>query len=191
MKKILLSIFIYGSILDAASGQQYNVPEGYFALDNKVTLVTGETWVSNNQTYRLYGVQSCIRGTSYTNSSGVKSDCGEASLAVFAAYIKDTKPLCAPVTKINETTYVSCYANISGNRLDLANILISQGYAFASIDLNGLPIHAPYSASEQVASQNKKGLWAFKDVQHPSILLAVEQSRRQKQKEQQKQQGQE
>ena len=31
---------------------------------------------------RLYGVQACIRGTTFTNQSGEKVDCGEASLAL-------------------------------------------------------------------------------------------------------------
>ena len=45
--------------------------------------------------YRLYGVQTCLRGTTYTDHAGQRRDCGEASLAVLAAYITDTHPVCA------------------------------------------------------------------------------------------------
>lgn len=177
----LLTALVLGVFTISPTLAQQQAPAGYFLLDTNVTLVTGETWRSEGQTYRLYGIQSCIRGTKFTNKSGEKVDCGDASLAVFSAYIKDTAPLCAVVTKINDTIFTSCYADIGGSRLDLANILVSQGYAFAAIDQQGLPIHPPYSASEQVASTTKKGLWAFDDVQHPSILLIAEKNKRQKQ----------
>ena len=35
-----------------------------------VALSTGDTWTQNGQTMRLYGVQSCIRGTTFTNPMG-------------------------------------------------------------------------------------------------------------------------
>jgi hypothetical protein len=81
-------------------------PEGYFDLQPGITLETGDTWVSNGERFRLYGIQSCLRGTNYTDAHGNQKDCGEASLAVLAAYIKDTKPICAPVAKTNNISYV-------------------------------------------------------------------------------------
>ncbi|RUV08832.1 thermonuclease family protein, partial [Mesorhizobium sp. M5C.F.Ca.IN.020.32.2.1] len=41
-------------------------PAGYFDLQPGVTLETGDTWVSDGLRYRLFGVQSCLRGTPYT-----------------------------------------------------------------------------------------------------------------------------
>src|SRR5271155_5471941 len=67
-----------------------------------VAFSTGDTWTQNGRTMRLYGVQSCIRGTTFTNPLGVKTDCGEASLAYLAAVIRDTRPQCAPVAQIGE-----------------------------------------------------------------------------------------
>ena len=155
-------------------------PEGYFDLVPGVTLESGDTWVSDGQRFRLYGVQSCLRGTNYTDAKGLARDCGDASLAVLAAYIKDTKPVCAPVVKMNDISYVACYATVSDQRLDLANIMITSGYAFASLNDQGMPYHLPYSVSEQMAQQKKAGLWQFQDVQHPSILLSREANQRAK-----------
>ena len=70
-----------------------------------VAFATGDTWTQNGQTMRLYGVQSCIRGTTFTNPLGVKTDCGEASLAYLAALVHDTRPQCAPVAQIGEQVY--------------------------------------------------------------------------------------
>jgi hypothetical protein len=55
-------------------------PDGYFDLLPGVTLETGDTWTSDGKRYRLYGAQSCLRGTFYTDNHGQKRDCGEASL---------------------------------------------------------------------------------------------------------------
>ncbi|MBB6469169.1 endonuclease YncB(thermonuclease family) [Aminobacter lissarensis] len=147
-------------------------PEGYFDLQPGVTLETGDTWIAEGKRYRLYGVQSCLRGTAYTERSGEKQDCGDASLAMLAAYIRDTSPVCAPVAASAGTTFVACYATIGGERLDLANILIASGFAFASLDAGGMPLHAPYAVVEQKARESRAGLWQFDDVQHPSILLS-------------------
>lgn len=154
------------------------MPEGYFPLTTQVTLVSGDTWKQDNKTYRLYGVQSCLRGTTYTNANNTKTDCGDTSLAVFAAYIKDTGPFCAPVAVTSELTYVTCYSTVGGKTLDLSNILIIQGFAFASINSEGLPVVPAYQVSEQVAATKKAGLWSFKDVQHPAILIAREWKKR-------------
>lgn len=155
-------------------------PPGYFDLAPGVTLETGETWSSNGERFRLYGIQSCLRGTPYTDAHGNKKDCGEASLAMLAAYIKDTKPVCAPVVKSNDVTYVVCYATIGDQRLDLAQIMVTSGYAFAALKADGLPYHPPYAIAEQLAQQKKAGLWQFSDVQHPAILLAREANQRAK-----------
>lgn len=154
------------------SGSAFAAPAGYFDLKPGVTLETGDTWIAEGKRYRLYGVQSCLRGTAYTDRSGEKRDCGEASLAIFAAYIRDTNPICAPVAESAGTTFVACYASIRGERLDLANILIASGFAFAALDAGGMPFHAPYAVVEQKARESSAGLWQFSDVQHPSILLS-------------------
>jgi endonuclease YncB( thermonuclease family) len=146
-------------------------PEGFFELKPGVTLESGDSWQDGDRHFRLFGVQACLRGTVYTDRSGARRDCGEASLAVLAAYIADTHPVCAQVAKSEGAVLVSCYATIGADRLDLANLMISAGFAFASLDGRGLPHHAPYAVVEQAAREKKVGLWQFDDVQHPAILL--------------------
>lgn len=153
-------------------GRVVAAPQGYFDLRPGVTLETGDTWVLEGKRYRLYGVQSCLRGTAYTDRSGEKRDCGEASLFMLAAYIKDTHPICAPVATNAGTTFVACYATVGGERLDLANILIASGFAFAALNADGMPFQARYAVVEQKARESRAGLWQFDDVQHPSILLS-------------------
>jgi len=146
-------------------------PDGYFELKSGVMLESGDSWQDSGRHFRLFGVQACLRGTAYTDRSGARRDCGEASLAVLAAYIADTDPVCAQVAQSPRTIFVSCYATIGADRLDLANLLISSGFAFASLDERGLPHHTAYAVVEQAAREKKIGLWQFDDVQHPALLL--------------------
>jgi len=146
-------------------------PEGYFELRPGVTLESGDSWQDGGRHFRLFGVQACLRGTFYTDNAGARRDCGEASLAVYAAYIADTHPICARVAESAGTVFVSCYATVGNDRLDLANLMISSGFAFASLDGRGLPRHTPYAVVEQAAREKKVGLWQFDDVQHPALLL--------------------
>lgn len=167
---------LYATALLAASiaTQGANAaPPGYFDLAPGVTLETGDTWNDGAKRYRIYGIQSCIRGTFYTDNSGQKQDCGDASLAVLAAFIKDTKPVCAPAAETSKLTYVVCYATVGNQRLDLATSIVTQGFAFAALNENGMPVFPAYAVAEQEARSRKAGLWQFSDVQHPSILLSA------------------
>lgn len=167
----LLGLCLSSAICSAA-------PQGYFDLRPGVTLETGESWIDEGRRYRLYGVQTCLRGTFYTDGVGARHDCGEASIAVLAAYIADTDPICAPISRQSGTTYVACYATIGEDRLDLANLMIVSGFAFAAIRPDGLPQHPPYAVLEQTARESRAGLWQFEDVAHPAILLGKESQRR-------------
>ena len=138
-----------------------------------VAFVTGDTWTQNGQTLRLYGVQSCIRGTSFTNSMGVKADCGEASLAYLAAVIRDTGPRCAPVAQIGEprAILVVCSAHVGSSTLDLGTILITEGFAFAAFNNEAKPVYMPYFVAENLARKGRAGLWAAPDMPHPNAIL--------------------
>jgi endonuclease YncB( thermonuclease family) len=104
-----------------------------------VEFQTGDSWSQNGQTFRLYGVQACVRGTQFTNPAGVKTDCGEASVAYLAALIRDTKPRCSAVTQAGTPPiiFTVCAAHVGQNTLDLGTILISQGFAFAAVSPTG------------------------------------------------------
>ena len=132
---------------------------------------TGDTWTQGGQTFRLYAVQSCIRGTAFTNAAGMKRDCGEASIAYFAALIKDAKPRCTALAQSGSVTVVVCAAHIGAQTLDLGTILITQGFAFAATDPSGKPVNFQYAVAEGDAQKNKRGLWASPDLPHPSAIL--------------------
>jgi len=137
------------------------------------TFSTGDTWASNGQTFRLYGVQSCVRGTYFTNAAGARTDCGEASLAYTAAIVRDSKPRCTAVTQagLPPVTYTVCAAHIGGSTLDLGTILITQGFAFAATDANGKPVTFAYSVAESEAAKAKRGIWSAPDLPHPAKTL--------------------
>ncbi|RWA88138.1 MAG: thermonuclease family protein [Mesorhizobium sp.] len=160
---VVLAAVISGSVAAA--------PAGYFNLRPGVALESGDSWTDAGARYHLYGVQSCLRGTYYADSSGRREDCGEASLAVMAAFIADTKPVCSPIATIAKVTHVVCYATVGADQLDLGNLMITSGYAFAALQADGLPYSPAYAVAEQVAREKRAGLWQFKDVQHPAILL--------------------
>jgi endonuclease YncB( thermonuclease family) len=139
-----------------------------------VTFETGDTWLQGGQRMRLYGVQACIRGTTFTNPAGATVDCGEASLSYLAAVIRDTSPSCVPVAQIAgapATIIIVCTAQVGGQTLDLGTILISQGFAFASFSNDAKPVYMPYLVAELTAKQAKRGLWAAPDLPHPNNLL--------------------
>ncbi|KJF70246.1 thermonuclease family protein [Agrobacterium arsenijevicii] len=169
MKRRLLAVL---SLAMIAGQAVVAAPAGYFDFTTSTVLETGDTWMSAGTRYRLYGLQACLRGTTYTDASGNKRDCGEASIAVLAAFVKDTRPVCAPVAVSTDLTFAICYAFVGRQRLDLAMMMISEGYGFASLDSSGMPIYPAYAVAEQGAREARRGLWQFNDVQHPAILLS-------------------
>ena len=143
-----------------------------FPIAGSAVLETGDTWVQGGTRLRLYGVQACIRGTYFANGSGQRLDCGDASLAMLAALIKDTQPECVPIAQQSGLqTFVSCFATLDGKRVELGMMLITSGFAFAALKPNGSPVHPPYFVAEQVAKSGRRGLWAYPDVPHPSVAL--------------------
>ena len=178
-------IFIATAILTGSSSVMAQTPPKQqpaaqmFAIpQNGVTFLTGDTWRQGAQQMRLYGIQSCIRGTSFTNNVGVRQDCGEASLAVFAALVRDTKPTCSPIAQLPASStdkisaiLVICTAHVGENSLDLGLVLIAEGYAFAAFTNDAKPVYMPYLVAEAIAKKKKSGLWSFPDLPHPNIVI--------------------
>lgn len=155
-----------------ASAQVFRIPE------NNVSFLTGDTWQQGRQKLRLYGIQSCIRGTTYTDKSGLKQDCGTVSLAVLAAMVRDTKPACSPIAQLpsakqgeEPTILVVCSSHVGDQSLDLGTVLITQGFAFAAFSNDAKPVYMPYLVAEATAKQSKVGLWAYSDMPHPNLVL--------------------
>jgi endonuclease YncB( thermonuclease family) len=138
-----------------------------------VEFLTGDTWRFGQQTFRLYGIQSCLRGTSFTNASGAKKDCGEASLAYTAAIMRDTRPRCTALATagVPPVVYTVCAATVGRARLDLGTILITEGFAFAAADANGRPVNFAYAVAEGDAQRARRGLWQAPDLPYPTRIL--------------------
>ena len=153
-------------------------PSRWFPVPASALYQTGDSWSDGGASYRLYGVQSCLRGTSFTNAHGLKRDCGEASLAMLAALIRDLRPQCYEAAEIPQpkTIFVFCVAIPTqgagkGSRIDLGTALIATGFAFAALRQDGRPVHAPYFAAERVAQRTRAGLWAFPDLPDPNPII--------------------
>ena len=150
----------------------------WFPVPANALYLTGDSWADAGVTYRLYGVQSCLRGTKFTNAHGLPRDCSEASLAMLVALIRDLRPQCydaaeQPATRI---VFVFCVATRAtgagaGSRIDLGTALIATGFAFAALKPDGQPVHAPYFVAQLVAQRAKAGLWAFADLPDPNAII--------------------
>ena len=155
-----------------------NPASQWFPIPDLAVYETGDTWLVGDTRYQLYGVQSCLRGSTFTNGNGVKRDCGEASLAVLVSLVRDLRPQCHQAASRPETktVFVFCFATVTqgpanGSRIDLGTAIISMGYAFASIKPDSQPVHPPYFVAQLVAQRAKSGLWAFPDVQDPNVAI--------------------
>jgi endonuclease YncB( thermonuclease family) len=150
----------------------------WFPVPASALYLTGDSWSDDGVTYRLYGVQSCLRGTSFTNAHGLPRDCGEASLAMLIALTRDLRPQCYDAAEQPEsrTVFVFCVATRvtgagAGSHIDLGTALIATGFAFAALKPDGQPVHAPYFVAQLVAQRAKAGLWAFPDLPEPNAII--------------------
>ncbi|OWK20055.1 hypothetical protein AJ88_35750 [Mesorhizobium amorphae CCBAU 01583] len=68
------------------------------------------TWRAGDHLFRLYGVQSCLRGTSAEEPNGNKIDCGNISLAHLAALFDSAAVTCQPIGYALDKAVFSCAA---------------------------------------------------------------------------------
>ena len=71
-----------------------------------------------------------------------------------------------------ELTYVMCYAAIGAER-SISALLIPSGFAFASLDKDGLPYNAVMPSLNRRTRRKTRAL-AVPDVEHPAIALAIQ-----------------
>ncbi len=174
--QVLIAIFAPVFALNTAFGQA--PASRWFPVPANALYLTGDSWSDAGVTYRLYGVQSCLRGTKFTNAHGLPRDCGEASLAMLVALTRDLRPQCyaAAEQPSTRTVFVFCVATRTmgagtGSRIDLGTALIATGFAFAALKPDGQPVHAPYFVAQLVAQRANAGLWAFADLPDPNAII--------------------
>jgi len=165
--RIKLAMLLALIVGPQALGQTATIP---FSSD--VTFETGDTWGHKGRKYRLFGVQSCIRGTAYRSPEGQGEDCGLRSLASLAALFSTGTVGCQPVgTAKDEATFVVCAANIDDATVDVGTALISSGAAFAATLPSGAPVSAAYAVAELAAKDSRRGLWEG-SFEHPADVLS-------------------
>ena len=182
---VILSLLAIAAPAFAQSSQLLGQPS-WQPVPTDSTFTTGDTWQSGSVRYRLYGVQSCLRGTTYTDHVGNRKDCGEASMFMLASLMQDLKPLCYAVaqTRDGSTRFVICSAVLTrggnaGKTLDVGTMLISSGFGFAALKPDGQPVNMGYAVAQNMAEEKRKGLWAFNDLPDPNaaLLQALPQSK--------------
>lgn len=178
MIRWLLAALAISSASPALTQEAAIKPSPWFSVPQGAEFTTGDTWTFSGETHRLYGVQACLRGTQFTNAKGAKLDCGEASLTMLVSLLRDLKPQChtAGWRAETKTRFVICVAQLSqgagaGFRIDLGTALISTGWAFAAVNPDGKPVHAPYIVAQALAQKQKAGLWEFPDTPDPNAII--------------------
>lgn len=155
-----------------ATGTRDDDQSTFRPFPSEAQFETGDTWISNGRRYRLYGLQSCLRGTNITVSAGVVRDCGELDLIMVQALIRDTRPVCATIKDLDQNNaVVACQTTTGQHRYDLATYMIAQGWGFAAVDGAGRLIVPGYRTAEEAARSARAGLWAYPDMPHPVSLL--------------------
>jgi endonuclease YncB( thermonuclease family) len=175
---MIAAVTVFAVLLSpGAQGQGTPPLNQWQPIAANTTFETGDTWVSNGQRFRLYGVQSCLRETAYTGPDGRKHDCGDASLRMLIALVRTWNPRCSSVARSprRDATFVVCYAvaatSAGAQQVELGTALIASGFAFAALDENGRPVSLAYEVAEKTAHSSNAGLWAAPDLANPNAIL--------------------
>jgi endonuclease YncB( thermonuclease family) len=170
---ILLTVTAIAATLLPAHGQKV-APS--FAVPNNIALQTGDTWELNGQVYRLYGVQSCIRGSIAMDDAGNKHDCGSLSLAQLGGLFQTATVTCQPIGRArDDAIFTVCAAEIDGSTIDVGTAMISSGFAFAATYPDGNAVNMSYVVAELTAKGAGEGLWAYKFPHPVQALLQTSQ----------------
>jgi endonuclease YncB( thermonuclease family) len=176
MKHLLHSIAVSTLVMVSSVCAQEQNPDAVqnpiFDIPNAVEFLTGDSWNQGGTVVRLFGVQSCIRGTTITNAKGEEIDCGQVSMTYLASFMARAPTRCQGIaeTATPPQYLVVCKSEVQGQSLDLGNTLILEGFAFASEDMSGAPVNEQYAISEDEAKTAGKGLWKF-PFPHPNAVM--------------------
>lgn len=139
---------------------------------------TGDSWIVNDRTYRLFGVQACILGQLAITIRNERLDCGAVSRAALAALLTNGATECRSVDSRPKFDYLTCSLTINSRKEDLGAAMIASGYAFAAVAPNPkdnrvlIAINPFYADLERTAQRARAGLWGYKSMPHPTKTLA-------------------
>jgi endonuclease YncB( thermonuclease family) len=170
VKRLLLVARFSAALLPWTAAAFSQTAQRPFVVSSNIQIESGDTWTQDGTKFRLYGVQSCLRGTDFVQGAQ-RADCGLASIAQFAALIQSSSASCQPLGAANDgAVFVVCGAKVGNVTIDIGTALIASGYAFAAVNKAGAPINANYLVTELVAKNRRQGLWAGAFT-HPVQLL--------------------
>lgn len=163
-----IELLIVTSLLLATAAE---AQEEAISFPAAVIFETGDSWQYEDRLFRLFGVQSCVRGTRYRSPEGAEADCGMRSIGPIAALFSTETIACQPVgTAKDGAIFVVCAAEVGGETIDVGTALISSGAAFAAVGPSGAAVLSSYAVAETVAKESGNGLWAGEFI-HPTALL--------------------
>lgn len=159
-------------VLTSAQSQENSNKNPIFPIPNGVTYLTGDSWDQGGTVVRLFGVQSCIRGTNLKTANG-ETDCGDISMAFLANFMKTSPTKCQGIIQTDNPPqyHVICKSTVGTEEVDLGTALILKGFAFAMNDASGIPVNIQYYIAEQEAKTKKAGLWNFDKFPHPNLII--------------------
>ncbi|MER9643636.1 MULTISPECIES: thermonuclease family protein [unclassified Mesorhizobium] len=179
MKRASLAVLAAFRLCASAQAQDASESAVPLAVSKSAQLLTGDTWRDGDHLFRLYGVQSCLRGTSAEEPNGNKIDCGNTSLAHLAALFDSAAVTCQPIGHaLDKAVFVVCGAQLNGETIDVGTALIATGYAFAATTAKGKAVNENYLVAEINAKMKRAGLWGT-TFQHPVQMLLNKRSERQ------------
>lgn len=167
MRNSAFRIFAFIAVFSTAAQAE----TAAISFTSSVEFETGDTWTLKNRRYRLYGVQSCLRGTEFVSAEGQRSDCGLHSIAPLLAMFSTNTVACQPVGQAKDMAiFVVCAAQIENVNIDVGTALIATGNAFAAVYPDGNPVNTDYLVAEITAKSKGDGLWSGQFT-HPIDLL--------------------
>lgn len=176
LRNTLLTLLI--SVLLMNSRDAISQTLSWKPISATATFETGDSWSSDGVAYRLFGVQSCLRGSKVVGADGSDRDCGELSMMMLIRLVGQWHPLCYPVSQSADghLQLVICSARVtsgpwSGSVIDLGTALISSGFAFAALNANGSPVNNGYRVSQMIAKKGRKGLWSLGNLHDPNEII--------------------
>ncbi|AID34391.1 MULTISPECIES: thermonuclease family protein [Mesorhizobium] len=149
MKQASFAALAAFSVCVSAQAQDASDSAAPFVVSKSAQLLTGDTWREGNHIFRLYGMQSCLRGTWAEQPNGNKLDCGNISLAHLAALFDSASVTCQPIGyALDKAVFVVCGAQMNGETIDVGTALIATGYAFAATTAKGKVVNESYLVAE-------------------------------------------
>jgi len=113
-------------------------------------VIDGDTLEIRGERIRLFGIDAPELGQPWWNTDGREQDAGQSARAALATLVEGKR---LAVNVLREDQYRRSIAILKVDGRDIARLLVSQGWAFAS------PGSTRYRRTEQSARRRRRGFW--------------------------------